>query len=110
MPLLLMLTIPGTFTIPTPTGISGLALRDQAAPFFLERHLERAARSGQQGLHSFVRYAQHLADFDLAHALVVKERDRQPLPLGQRLQRRLYARAKFALGEMAHLCRGCARL
>ena len=53
--------------------------------------LQRAARPRQQRLHGLVRYAHHLAHLDLAHALVVKEGERQPLPLRQRLERRIDA-------------------
>jgi hypothetical protein len=47
---------------------------------------------------------------NLAHALVVEKGDCQTLPLGQRLQRRVYAGAKLALGEISHLCRRRALL
>src|SRR6516164_2737202 len=108
MTLLPMLTIQAPS--PSRPRVSCLALRDQAPPFFLQRRLERTARARQQRLHGLVRYAQHVADLDLAHALVVEKRDRQPLPLGQRLQRRVDAGAELALGEIADLCGGCALL
>src|SRR5262245_45086044 len=114
MPLLLMLSCscsPSShLQHASPPQISCLALRDQRAPFFLQRHLERAARPRQQRFHRLVRYAQHGAHLNLAHALVVEKGDRQTLPLGQRLQRRVHAGAKLALGEISHLSRRCALL
>src|SRR6476646_8985576 len=85
---------------------SCLVLRHELLPIILQRRFQSPAGPRQQRLHGLVRYSKHTADLDLAHTLVVEEGDRQPLPLRQRLQRRIDTRAKLTLDQMAHLaCR-----
>src|SRR5437868_1106462 len=98
---LLVFVILGTFSsLP-----SCLALGHEPPPVLFQRDLERAARPRQQRLHRLVRYTHRLAYLDLAHALVVKEGQRQPLPLGQRLQRGVDALTQLALGQVPQLRR-----
>src|SRR6185312_9317511 len=80
-------------------------LRQQTLPFVLERGLERPARPRQERLDRLVRYAHRLAHLDLAHALVVEERERQPLSLRQRLQRRIHPPSQLPLHQRRHLAR-----